>query len=206
MPVIDLPDVTAEDRVVDATLRCIARFGVGKTTLDDVAAEAGCSRATVYRLFPGGKERLLPAVVIREAARFAAGLADALTEVDTGGLEDVLVAGISFAARRLRQHDALQFLLAYEPELILPRIAFRHMDAVLAHAADLAAPHLARFVGAGEAARAGEWLARIVVSYLVAPSPSFDLTDPQSVRRLVRAHVLPGLTPFLREEHHRVVN
>ena len=49
-------------RVLDATLTCIARVGVAKTTLDDVAREAGCSRATVYRYFPG-KQPLLDAVV-----------------------------------------------------------------------------------------------------------------------------------------------
>jgi AcrR family transcriptional regulator len=209
MVAIDIADLTAETslaerRVVDATLRCIARFGVAKTTLDDVATEAGCSRATVYRLFPGGKDRLLEAVVVHETARFAGGLTEALS--GAGDIEDLLVAGVGFAARHLEQHAALQFLLAYEPELILPLIAFRHMDVLLATAADIAAPHLAAHVGKGEAVRAGEWLARIVVSYLIAPSAGFDLADPDSIRRLVRAHVLPGLAPFLRGEHHRVVN
>ena len=50
-----------EQRIVDATTRCIARWGVAKTTLDDVAREASCSRATVYRLFPGGKDAVLEA-------------------------------------------------------------------------------------------------------------------------------------------------
>jgi AcrR family transcriptional regulator len=208
MVAIDITDATteqrAEQRVVDATLRCIARFGVGKTTLDDVAGQAGCSRATVYRLFPGGKDRLLDAVVGRETARFAAGLTEALAGADD--LEELLVSGVEYAARHLRQHDALQFLLAYEPELILPMIAFRQMDALLAKAVDVAAPHLAPYVGAGEAARAGEWLARIVVSYLIAPSAGFDLTDADSVRRLVQAHVLPGLAPFIRGEQHHVVH
>jgi hypothetical protein len=46
----------AEQRVVDALLACIARWGVSKTTVEDVAREAGISRATIYRLFPGGKD------------------------------------------------------------------------------------------------------------------------------------------------------
>src|SRR6266851_644407 len=65
-------------RMVDATLRCIARWGVAKTTLDDVAREAGCSRATVYRLFPGGKDGLLDAVARTETERFFACLADGI--------------------------------------------------------------------------------------------------------------------------------
>src|SRR5437764_8400576 len=46
-------------RIVEATLRCVARWGMAKTTLDDVAREAGLSRATVYRVVPGGKENLM---------------------------------------------------------------------------------------------------------------------------------------------------
>src|ERR1700737_1793114 len=104
MPVIDVAVApteqnTAEARVIDATLRCIARFGVGKTTLDDVAGEAGCSRATVYRLFPGGKDRLLEAVVVHETARFATGLTDALSGICD--VEELIVAGVEFAARHL---------------------------------------------------------------------------------------------------------
>ena len=61
------------ERVVDAALACIARVGLAKTTLDDVAREAGCARATVYRCFPN-KVQLLGALVAREAQR----LGDAL--------------------------------------------------------------------------------------------------------------------------------
>ena len=40
-------DTTVEARAVAALLTCIARYGLAKTTLDDVAREAGCSRATL---------------------------------------------------------------------------------------------------------------------------------------------------------------
>ena len=45
-----------ETRVVDAMLECIGRWGLGKTTADDVARTAGISRATLYRTFPGGMD------------------------------------------------------------------------------------------------------------------------------------------------------
>ena len=48
-------------RVLDAALTCVARVGLAKTTLDDVAREAGCARATVYRCF-SGKQQLLAAL------------------------------------------------------------------------------------------------------------------------------------------------
>src|SRR6201987_6072346 len=104
---------TQEQRVSDAALRCIARWGIGKTTLDDVAREASCSRATIYRLFPGGKDALLDAICSAELDRFFTGLAQRFDEATT--LEDLLVGGVVYASRAISGHQALQFVLAYEP-------------------------------------------------------------------------------------------
>lgn len=40
-------DRTAD--VLDATLRCLLRYGVRRTTMDDIAAEVGLSRSAVYQ-------------------------------------------------------------------------------------------------------------------------------------------------------------
>jgi AcrR family transcriptional regulator len=182
---------TQEQRVIDAALRCIARWGIGKTTLDDVAREASCSRATIYRLFPGGKDSLLDATARLELYRFFTGLARRLDEAV--GLEDVLVAGMAYAAQALAGHDALRFVLAYEPEVILPRVAFHHADRVLSAVSAFAAPYLAPHVGPDDAPRVAEWVTRLVLSYTLAPAEGVDVRDEQSVRRLVRSFVLPGL-------------
>src|SRR3954462_2696608 len=135
-----------EARVLDAALRCIARWGVAKTTLDDVARQAGCSRATVYRVVPGGKDGLMEAVATREATRFFAALADRLDAVADQGLEDVLVAGMAEAGRRFGAHPALQYLLANEPEAVVRCLAFSEMDRVLRLATSFATPWLARYL------------------------------------------------------------
>ena len=54
--------IALEARVLDATKACCERFGFAKLSVDDVAAEAGMSRATIYRLYPGGKDVLLDAL------------------------------------------------------------------------------------------------------------------------------------------------
>lgn len=179
-------------RIIDATLACIARVGLVKTTLDDVARAAGYSRATVYRAFPGGKDALMRAVVDTEVSRLFSDLAVRMGAASD--LEEVLVAGITGAAARISRHRALAFLLEHEPEVVLPHLAFDHHDRLLAEVSAYAAPFLGRFVDHGEALRVAEWTARIVLSYLGSPIPSMDLTDDTCVRHLVRTFVLPGIT------------
>jgi AcrR family transcriptional regulator len=178
-------------RVVDGALSCIARQGVAKTTLDDVAHAARCSRATVYRVFPGGKDAVLGAVVDTEVSRFFSALAVRMGAATD--LEDVLVAGMTEAATRVTEHRAVKNLLAHEPELVLSQLAFARMDEVLAVTCAFTTPFLGRWLDQAESKRVAEWAARIVVSYLVCPADGVDLTDAAQVRRLVRLFVLPGI-------------
>jgi AcrR family transcriptional regulator len=182
-----------DQRIHDATLRCLARWGVGKTTLDDVAREAGCSRATIYRTFSGGKQALLAATVARELTRLRDQVDAAIADVAPGELEDLLVAGVTATARFVADHEALQFLLAHEPDVILPHVAFDRLDVVFRAAATFAEPHLARFVPTADAARAAEWVARVIVSYTLCPADELDLRREDDARRLVRTYLVPGL-------------
>lgn len=192
------------DGLVDAAVRCVARWGLAKTGLDDVAREAGCSRATVYRAFPGGKDALFAAVARTEVERFLDRIARRVTEA--AGLEDALVAAITEAGRTLKGHAALQHLLVHEPEVVLPYVAFRQLDELLAAVRRFGAPLLAPFLGDDaddpdapdaerqhEAGRLAEWAARITLSYTLSPSAAVDTGDDVSVRRLVRTYVLPGV-------------
>jgi AcrR family transcriptional regulator len=187
------PVATRGRRIADAALRCFARWGVTKTTLEDIAREARYSRATVYRLFPGGKDALVRSVACAEVGHFIAGVARRLDEVAGGTLEDVLVAGMAEAGRRFSRHDALQFVLTHEPETVLPHIAFRGMDEVLRTAGEFARPWLAPHLDDETARRVGEWAARILLSYLASPDDSVDVGDDDSIRPLVTTFLLPGI-------------
>jgi AcrR family transcriptional regulator len=178
-------------RLVDATLRCLARQGVAKTTVDDIAREAKFSRATLYRTFPRGKEGALEAVVDTEVARLFSSLAVVMGEATD--LEDVLVAGMVEAARRLTAHRALTYLLVHEPGIILPRLTFADMDRILITAGDFAAPFFARWLEPDQASRAAEWAVRIVLAYVADAAPDTDLSEPEDTRALVRTFVLPGI-------------
>src|SRR5687768_14251619 len=97
------------ERIADAALTLVAERGFARTTLADVAREAGCGRATVYRAIPGGKAELLQMVAMRELRRFLDDLVRRLD--DTVDLEDALVVGVTVTATAVRDHAALQRVL-----------------------------------------------------------------------------------------------
>ena len=184
------PGVVPPDRILDGALTCIARVGVAKTTLDDVAREAGCARATVYRSFPG-RQALLRAVLDREVVAFGARVVDAASDaVDLG---DAVTAVILTAADTFHTHAALAFVLAYEPEIVAPQLSFARGSDLLLTAAALVAPAFTRFLPADRAERLGEWVARLTLSYLCDPSERVQLDNPVHVRALVVNHVLPSV-------------
>ena len=176
-------------QILDAALTCIARVGLTKTTLDDVAREAGCARATVYRCF-ANKQQLLAALVVREADALRAAVVAAAQPTAT--LADAVTAVVTTSVDFLGTNAPLTFVCAHEPELLLPYLAFEREDAVLRTAAVLVAPAFLRFLTASEATRLGEWIARITLSYLFSPSEHFDIADAQHVRALVDDFVVPG--------------
>jgi len=178
-------------RVLAATIACIARWGLAKTTLDDIAREAGLSRATVYRLFPGGKDTVVRAAVAAEVEAVGDELAARTEHFDD--IDDVLVAIITYATDVLRGHPALQYLLTHEPDQVLPHLAFGNLDVVLAAATAVGEPMLQPYVGAGDAASTAEWVARIVLSYALSPSEWFDLANEDDARRFTATFLLPGL-------------
>lgn len=183
----------AAQRIVDATIAVIEERGTNGFTVDDIAKLAGCSRATLYRYFPG-KESLLLAALQAEVVRAARGLDDVLGMATT--VEDVVVDGIMYGARLPAQHKALRALLTEDPEMVLPYLSFGGADQTLQIAAATVAPSLERFGYSRPAAYlAGEWLCRVVLSYESVPSKVLDFEDQASVRRLAREFILPGLDP-----------
>ncbi len=60
-----LDDEEARRRLVAAALRCIVRRGTGRISMDEVADEAGVSRATVYRYYRTREDLLLGVMLSR---------------------------------------------------------------------------------------------------------------------------------------------
>jgi len=189
-PLTSQTDIRA--RAVEATLACVARHGLSKTTIDDVAREAGCARATLYR-HVGGKRQLVLLTVAAEGERIAGQLRAAAAAADT--FEDAAAAVMSAAGRELAGHAAIQFLLGFEPELALPHVTFEGGDRLLASAGAALAPCFDRFLPPDDATRAAEWVTRVTLAYAYKPDAPVDVADHAAVRRLVHQFIVPAFLP-----------
>lgn len=183
--------VDARQRIVEATYACVARRGMAKTTVEDVAREAGISRATVYRAFPGGRDELVDATVSWAVFDFFAKLYDRIQGATD--LEEVMERGIMFAHRSIVEHEVLQRVMQTEPDTLLPALTVESIR-IREGIAQVLAPFvvdrgLAPGVDLGDAA---DFLARMVLSYISAPG-RWDLDDPDQVARLVRFELLAGV-------------
>jgi AcrR family transcriptional regulator len=188
-------DPGLRSRVLDAAVRCIGRWGLAKTTLDDISREAGCSRASVYRAFPGGKESLVEALAAAEASKFFAGLDRRILTAET--LPDLLITGISEALLLLHSHPALRFLAQHEPDRLGLAPGDTAMGGVLGPAVAFTASHLGRFIKPEEAQRAAEWIVRLVLSYAMWPAPGGSPLAEDRVVDLVESFILPSVRTWV---------
>jgi AcrR family transcriptional regulator len=187
--------VDLDTRILDAALVLVARWGVGKTSLSDIAKEAGCARASVYRAFPGGKQQLFVELGLRELSGYMESIIEAVDSADD--LADSVTRGLVVAARLLHDHEAAQFVLAHEPEVLMPFLGFKQVDRVYGHVSATVGPHLERLVAADRAGWLAEWASRAFITYLFNPTPEFDLAQVDHARRLVSSFVIPAFEPCI---------
>jgi AcrR family transcriptional regulator len=178
---------SAEDRVLDAAKRCCARWGLDKVTIDDIANDSGVSRATLYRLFPGGKDVLFEALRVRELDEFFTVLRAAVE--GAGSFEDLIVRTVVCATRELRADEHLALMLGSEPGETLSNLTVDGLPRIILVASAYLVPLVEPYLGTQSAIRLIDLLARLVISYFLAPSDHVDLGDEQSAREFLRPFI-----------------
>ena len=184
------PDDATRARILDAVFACAERFGLGRTTMADVAKEARVSRQTVYRYFPG-RHSLLGALVIREEERIIAAVKEAIAPHTE--LRPAMEAAFVTTLKTFREHPLLDKVMATEPQELLPFLTVEanpvlslgkrlteHVFASRAHDVPPALVH-----------RAAETCARIFISYAISPPEEDNETVAAQLAELV-CHGLEG--------------
>ncbi|SEE03975.1 DNA-binding transcriptional regulator, AcrR family [Rhodococcus jostii] len=165
--------VLAVERIHAAAADLIREQGIDGVDVDQVAARAGCSRATLYR-YVGGKRALVEAVMSRAADAVAERIEQALEPFENSQriVEAILAAVVEIRA---------------EPALVrwLTGAHRRRTDEYLARAPELGrvAISLTRIAPDEEAAG---WIVRVVLVLLTWPLP-----DATAERRAVERFVEP---------------
>ena len=171
----------AVDAILDAAGRAFERHGVGAATMIDIAAEAGCSRATLYRYFPN-RDAVREAFVHRGTLQMAAAMARRRDDA-TDSAADRVLAGI--AAVRANPSLAVWF----EPENIaVPLQVSQSSEFLHALAVALLDGPERPSADAESLQLRGEWLLRSIISLLAMPS-----ADVESERAMVNDVLIPAL-------------
>jgi AcrR family transcriptional regulator len=187
-------DDATDARVLDAALRVLARRGTREATMDDIAAEAGVGRTTLFRRYTG-KDQLFERALARDIGRILADLADRFTEV-TDPTEQVVLGfltGLGLGdhilfrdADPLRRAELIQALGQGDPSPIT--LAFNAIRANIGKAqADGKIP-------VRDPDAQADALVHLIIGYLATPSHAIELTDPAAAERVARAAVAPILT------------
>lgn len=178
-------------RILAATVVCLGRYGIAKTTVDDAAREAGVARATVYRHFGDGKDQLIAEAITWAVAQFFNDLAEAVA--DSPDFATMLERALVHAHRAVDEHEVLQKVMETEPERLLPQLT-QSAPLVQAAVKGYFAEWLSRedLCDGVEADRAADWLSRMGLSFIISGG-RWDRGDPAVVCRLVREELLIGI-------------
>jgi AcrR family transcriptional regulator len=187
------PAPAGRERWLDAAESCYARFGPGKTTVEDVAQAAGVSRATLYRHFRT-RDQLLLAVIVREAGRLAKEAEIALRCFDDVG--SWIVEGMLFCLREIPNRPLLAMLFAPEQVGVASRLVLTS-ERLLEIGAGILRPMFepARQRGllreSVQIEVLMEWVLRVLLSYLTVPR-HLARSDAE-LRHLLRVMILPAV-------------
>jgi AcrR family transcriptional regulator len=193
----------AKTRLIEAADACIDRFGLAKTTIEDVAAEAKVSRATIYRYFPNRDELVLEVLLCSLERSMERSLGDFFVGATTPRLfGEALVQSAAYLLDAIRHDPKLETLLDHESGGISATIT--GASELLFHTvldewrAPLAAAQQQGLVRADlDIDELSEWLLRAILSLLTVEGP--EPHSPDDERRLIATFLVPAVVALEHE-------
>jgi AcrR family transcriptional regulator len=180
------------ERVVDAAIACFLRFGLAKTTIEDIARESGLARATVYRQISNQHE-LYHAVSMRRLSELSERVKPVVDAC--ASFEEALVRGTLVTIDGYRKDKVSMMLLESSGDLDLERFLIDQKSPVVQIMAFLWKDRLALARARGEVRsdlsdiEIAAWLRS--VTYILVLSNSLG---PKETEAYIRKYLVPSLT------------
>jgi len=169
-----LPDPPDESLwpFLEAAGRSVERFGWARTTMRDIAREAGVERTTVYR-HVGSMSDVFRLMVAHELHKLVRSIPGSVPPGADGPA--VVVELVAAAVEYCLDHPVLTKVISDEPELVSSFLA-DGVPSIIERLSDLLVPTVEFAMRSGvlaqrDATAITQWVARIGLSLLVAPPP-----------------------------------
>lgn len=189
-----------DDVILDVARRLVLTHGIARTTLTDVAREAGLSRMTVYRRWNGLPE-LIGQMMQREWDEILPFDAGALADQISAGnnVRQVLVREIVNAARILRESELLSSVIKGEPQLLQPYLLQRqgtmHRRAIARISEAIRAGQVEGSITAGDPVRLATAVVMAIQSWVVSMDAAGAGQSPalldDELRAMLHAYLRP---------------
>jgi TetR/AcrR family transcriptional repressor of uid operon len=182
----------ATARIVAAAREEFERYGIRRTTVEQVARRAAVSRVSVYRRF-AGKAELVRAVMFEDVGHFVERF-DAIWRTDLP-IEERIVEAVTLCIQDARRHPLVNTLLRSEPEALLLALTLEAQE-LFTFICGLLAARLGDEVETGalpdiDTDLAAEALLRLGHSAVVLPFGRLPGQTEDEVKRYVRAAAVP---------------
>jgi AcrR family transcriptional regulator len=183
-------------RVIDAARVVFASFGLQRSTMEDVAREAGLGRATVYRKFTS-KDTLVEAVMLTELRDYLRALDVITFAVD--GFDEQIVEGFVATLRYVREESLLSTVLERDGAW-----GVAYFAAVAGPIIATAREYLAAKIRTAQAVREAadvdadvmaELLVRLCHSLMLTPEGVIPYDDDDAARHFAREMLVPLVAP-----------
>lgn len=186
----------ARQQILTAAESVIKRYGLAKTTMDDIGKEAGVSRPTVYRYF-GDRDALIGALIERRSRLLFDRARTFILKHET--FAEQLVEGLIYLVDHGRKDPIVRILVSPEHmELAMPLVGGANLASDLT--AEMWEPVLRKAIDRGDIRAdldmdaVARWLA--LVQFILVGRLDFATAEDPGHRRMLADFVLPAFLPI----------
>ena len=177
-----------QQRILDAAISCIKQWGVEKTSLNDIAKQAGVTRPTVYSYFPN-KNDVIRSALLQSGLAFRDRLICHIQSFDD--IQQRLIESVAFAVEELPKEPYLALIMQADLSVYINKDALSSEDGFAICLMLFEEIFKNAGISDDELKEITEFTVRITLSLLILKGP-ID-RDADELRSFLTRRLLPSL-------------